>query len=78
MSHLLGIIASLFTNLDSDSPERIRLLTKFVEGDYEKVDRLLDVRENAEIRLKTAEREIEAERHVREWFHLYVILMTRV
>ncbi|PVG03677.1 DUF1716-domain-containing protein [Serendipita vermifera] len=63
MSHLLGIISSLFTNLDSESPERLRLLTKFVEGEYEKVDRLLDVRENAETRLKAAEKEIEAERH---------------
>jgi beta-catenin-like protein 1 len=64
-SHVLGVISSLFTNLASESPERLRLLTKFVEADYEKVDRLLDVRESAENRLKMTENEIEKERRVR-------------
>jgi beta-catenin-like protein 1 len=36
-----------------------------VESDYEKVDRLLDVRESAETRLKVTEKEIERERRVR-------------
>lgn len=63
-SHILGIIASLLTSLDSESPERIRLLTKFVEGDYEKVDRLLDIREGVEIRLKAVEKEIGKEKKV--------------
>ncbi|KAG8754289.1 hypothetical protein FRC14_005217 [Serendipita sp. 396] len=61
-SHILGIISSLFTNLGSDSPERTRLLTKFVEADYEKVDRLLDIREGLEIRLKVVDRELGEER----------------
>lgn len=61
-SHVLGILSSLFTNLASESPERIRLLTKFVEGDYEKVDRLLDVREAVETRLRIVDKEIAAER----------------
>ncbi|KAF9075754.1 DUF1716-domain-containing protein [Rhodocollybia butyracea] len=59
-SHILGIISSLFSNLASDSPERIRLLTKFVENNYEKVDKLLDIRESAQSRLKVTEVEIEA------------------
>jgi beta-catenin-like protein 1 len=63
-SHILGVVASLLTSLDSESPERIRLLTKFVEGDYEKVDRLLDIREGVEIRLKAVEKEIENEKQV--------------
>jgi beta-catenin-like protein 1 len=63
-SHILGIIASLLTNLNSESPERIRLLTKFVEGDYEKVDRLLDIREGVEIRLRVVEKEIDDEKKV--------------
>lgn len=63
-SHILGIIASLLTNLNSESPERIRLLTKFVEGDYEKVDRLLDVREGVEVRLRVVEKEIDDEKNV--------------
>ncbi|KIJ56815.1 hypothetical protein M422DRAFT_218491 [Sphaerobolus stellatus SS14] len=62
-SHILGIMASLFSNLESDSAPRVRLLTKFVEENYEKVDRLLEIRENADARLKIAEKEIEQERN---------------
>ncbi|KAF8529145.1 DUF1716-domain-containing protein [Hysterangium stoloniferum] len=61
-SHVLGIISSLFSNIASESPARVRLLTKFVEGTYEKVDRLLEIRENAEGRLKLAEKEFARER----------------
>jgi len=43
----------------------MRLLTKFVETNYEKVDRLLDVRESVRVRLRTAEKMIEEEKHVR-------------
>ena len=63
-THILGIITSLFTNLASESPARIRLLAKFVEGTYEKVDRLLEIREHAEGRLKVVDHEIEQERKV--------------
>lgn len=62
--HMLGILASLFTNLASDSPERIRVIAKFVEGGYEKVERLLEVREAAEGRLGSVIKEIEYERKV--------------
>lgn len=61
---MLGILASLFTNLASDSPERIRVIAKFVEGGYEKVERLLEVREAAEGRLGSVIKEIEYERKV--------------
>ncbi|KAI6164904.1 hypothetical protein EDD17DRAFT_1775247 [Pisolithus thermaeus] len=60
--HILGIISSLFTNLPSDSSGRIRLLAKFVENEYEKVDKLLEVREHASNRLKQVDAEIEAEK----------------
>ena len=43
----------------------MRLLTKFVETNYEKVDRLLDVRESVRVRLKMVERTIEEEKKVK-------------
>ncbi|KAI6047141.1 Catenin-beta-like protein [Pisolithus marmoratus] len=61
-SHILGIISSLFTNLPSDSSGRIRLLAKFVENEYEKVDKLLEIREHASNRLKQTDAEIETEK----------------
>lgn len=61
-THILSILSSLFSNLPSDSPSRIRLLAKFVESNYEKTDKLLDVRESAQARLKIVDREIEAEK----------------
>ncbi|KAI5124831.1 hypothetical protein M0805_005461 [Coniferiporia weirii] len=61
-AHILGILSSLFTNLPSESPPRMRLLAKFVERTYEKVDRLLDLREGAAARLAAVGREIARER----------------
>ncbi|KAG9017953.1 hypothetical protein FRB90_012839 [Tulasnella sp. 427] len=61
-THILGIISSLFSNIPSESTARVRLLTKFVESDYEKVDRLLEIRESAEARLAVTNKEIEQER----------------
>ncbi|KAH7926758.1 DUF1716-domain-containing protein [Leucogyrophana mollusca] len=61
-SHILGIVSSLLSNLPSESPDRIRLLTKFVENDYEKVDKLLEIRESASGRLKVADAEIAQEK----------------
>ena len=61
---MLSILASLFTSLDSDSVPRIRLLAKFVESDYEKVDRLIEMMEAAESRLKAVNQEIELEQQV--------------
>lgn len=63
--HILGLLVSLFTNLASDTAPRLRLLAKFVEGSYEKVDRLLELREEAEGRLIGTEREIDQEKKVR-------------
>lgn len=63
-THILGVISSLFTNIASDSPARIRLLAKFVESNYDKVDKLLEIRDSARIRLKATESEIDAEKQV--------------
>jgi len=62
MTHTLGILSSLFTNLPSDTPPRIRLLAKFVENNYEKADKLLDIRTSAQARLTVTDREIDAEK----------------
>ncbi|KZT19261.1 DUF1716-domain-containing protein [Neolentinus lepideus HHB14362 ss-1] len=60
--HILSIISSLFSNLPSESTARVRLLAKFVENNYEKVDKLLEVRENAQLRLVAVDSEIEQEK----------------
>lgn len=62
--HILGILTSLFTNLASESVPRLRLLAKFVEDGYSKVDRLLDLRDEAEGRLIATERAIDEEKAV--------------
>ncbi|KAL1946803.1 hypothetical protein VTO73DRAFT_14907 [Trametes versicolor] len=61
-AHTLGIVSSLLSNLASDSPARIRLLTKFVENNYEKPEKLLEIRDAAQARLKATEKEIEDEK----------------
>jgi len=63
-SHILGIISSLLSNLPSESPSRIRLLAKFVEEDYEKVDKLIELRDGARKRLNLTEAEVETNRQV--------------
>ena len=63
-SHTLSIVSSLLTNLPSESPARICLLAKFVENNYEKVDKLLEIRESAQRRLTDTEADIEREMKV--------------
>ena len=60
--HVLGILSSLFTNIASETPARLRLLTKFVENNYEKADKLLEIRDSAQNRLTVVDAEIEKER----------------
>ena len=60
--HVLGILSSLFTNIPSETPARLRLLTKFVENNYEKADKLLEIRDSAHNRLTAVDAEIEKER----------------
>lgn len=60
----MSILASLFTSLDSETPARIRTLAKFVENDYEKIDRLLEMREGAVGRLSRTDREVDMEKQV--------------
>lgn len=59
--HLLGILASMLRLLPSDSAPRIRLLAKFVEKDYEKLARLIEIRRSVSSQLSSVERQIESE-----------------
>ncbi|KAL8950279.1 MAG: hypothetical protein Q9222_003683 [Ikaeria aurantiellina] len=60
--HLLGILASMLRSLPSDSAERIRLLGKFVEKDYEKIDRIMKIRREFASKVAAVAQEIQAER----------------
>lgn len=53
--HVLSLLASLLSSLASDSVPRIRLLTKFVEREYEKVDRLIELRDELSARVAANE-----------------------
>jgi beta-catenin-like protein 1 len=61
-SHILGIVLNMFSNLASESPARVRLLAKFVENNYEKTDKLLEIRDNAQNRLAAVDAEINGKR----------------
>lgn len=64
--HLLGIIAALLQWLPANSGERIRLLAKFVEKDYQKIDRLLEIRKIYAARVAVVDDEIQEERNILE------------
>ncbi|KAG0042038.1 hypothetical protein BGZ83_000984 [Gryganskiella cystojenkinii] len=51
--HIIGILASLVRNLPLESGHRLRVVRKFVEEDYSKLERLLDLREGYEARVQT-------------------------
>lgn len=60
----MGIIVSLLKNLPHDSEARMRLINKFIETNYEKVDRLLEIRESYEAKVENVNKEIEGEKEV--------------
>lgn len=76
--HLLGIFAALLMRLPADSAPRIRTLAKFVEKDYEKIDKLLKLRTDYAARVDKVDKEIAEQRKslngndhddmVEEWF----------
>ncbi|KAK3840403.1 MAG: Catenin-beta-like protein [Linnemannia elongata] len=59
--HLIGIMASLVRNLPLESGHRLRVVRKFVEDDYAKLERLLDLREGYEARVKALDEKIAQE-----------------
>ncbi|KAL8722221.1 MAG: hypothetical protein Q9225_001266 [Loekoesia sp. 1 TL-2023] len=60
--HLLGILASMLRSLPANSAERIRLLAKFVEKDYEKIDRAMKIRREYASKVAAVDQEIQIER----------------
>lgn len=60
--HLLGILSSMLRSLPADSAERIRLLAKFVEKDYEKLTRLMQIRRDYASKLAPTDQVIAEER----------------
>ncbi|MCJ1438717.1 hypothetical protein MMC27_008107 [Xylographa pallens] len=59
--HLLGIFASMLRSLPGDSAPRIRLLGKFVEKNYEKIDRLMQLRRDYSTRVSNVDQRIKNE-----------------
>jgi len=59
--HLVGILASLLRLLPAESAERIRTLAKFVEKDYEKTIKLVQLRRTYAARMAPVEHSIRAE-----------------
>ncbi|KAI0802690.1 Catenin-beta-like protein [Xylaria sp. FL0064] len=59
--HLIGIFAAMLRSLPADSAERIRLLAKFVEKDYEKMGKLVKLRRECAGRLGAVDEAIRAE-----------------
>ncbi|KAL8769136.1 MAG: hypothetical protein Q9209_004770 [Squamulea sp. 1 TL-2023] len=60
--HLLGILSSMLRSLPGNSAERIRLLAKFVEKDYEKIDRTMKIRREYASKVAAVEQDIQRER----------------
>ena len=51
--------------LDPIRPGQVEREYKFVENNYEKAEKLLEIRDAAQTRLKSVEKEIEQEKKVR-------------
>ncbi|KAK4225986.1 Catenin-beta-like protein [Podospora fimiseda] len=59
---MVNLFASLLRYLPADSPERIRTLAKFVEKDYEKIERLIKSRRDYAAMLAAVDAQIEQEK----------------
>jgi hypothetical protein len=62
IEHLLGIFASLLRLLPGGSAPRIRTLAKFMEKEYEKIEKLIKLRREYAARVSPVEQAIEKER----------------
>lgn len=59
--HLIGIFASMLRFLPAESPERIRTLAKFVEKEYEKLEKTVQLRREYAARLGVVDAAIQEE-----------------
>ncbi|KAL8675204.1 MAG: hypothetical protein Q9168_000457 [Polycauliona sp. 1 TL-2023] len=57
-----GILSSMLRSLPGDSEERIRLLAKFVEKDYEKIDRTMKIRREYASKVAAVDQDIQHEK----------------
>jgi beta-catenin-like protein 1 len=57
--HLMAIFASMFRLLPVGEPQRERLVNKFVEKDYEKVDKIFKLRRDCTAKLKKVDEKFE-------------------
>lgn len=60
--HLVGIFSWMLRLLPANSAERIRTLAKFVEKDYEKTAKLVQLRRECAARVDAVQAQIDAER----------------
>lgn len=62
IEHLVGIFSSMLRLLPASSAERIRLLAKFVEKDYEKASKLVTLRRDFAARLRLIDEQMDQEK----------------
>ena len=60
--HLLGILSSMLRVLPANEAPRIRLLAKFVEKDYQALDRLVQIQREFALRIDAVDKAINAEK----------------
>lgn len=59
LEHILCIILSLLRSLRQDDVQRMRVLLKFTEDDFEKIDRLVELKEQYENKDRAVKQELE-------------------
>ncbi|KUI56647.1 hypothetical protein VP1G_03995 [Cytospora mali] len=65
VEHLVGIFSWMLRLLPANSAERVRLLAKFVEKEYEKTDKLVKLRRDFSARLRLIDEQLEKEQQRR-------------
>ncbi|KAJ1927376.1 hypothetical protein IWQ60_002963 [Tieghemiomyces parasiticus] len=64
--HTVSLLAALLRHTDPVSPARWRIINKFLESNYERVDRLVELHQGYSERLLSVDQEIAQERKVRD------------